>query len=36
MIFNCAVTAKSFKSEDWIKIFNLLHEDLDLNFFKFR
>jgi len=32
MIFNCAVTAKSFKSEYWIKIFNLLHEDLDLNF----
>jgi len=31
MIFNCGVTAKSFKSEYWIKIFNLLHEDLDLH-----
>ncbi|KKN29819.1 hypothetical protein LCGC14_0840240 [marine sediment metagenome] len=31
MIFNCAVTAKSFKSEYWIQIFNLLHEDLDLD-----
>jgi len=31
MIFNCGVTAKSFKSEYWIKIFNLLHEDLDLD-----
>lgn len=30
MIFNCGVTAKSFKSEYWMKIFNLLHEDLDL------
>ncbi|NVM36612.1 MAG: hypothetical protein HWN81_13535 [Candidatus Lokiarchaeota archaeon] len=31
MIFNCAVTVKSFKSEYWIKMFNLLHEDLDLD-----
>ncbi len=31
MIFNCAVTAKSFKSEYWIQICNLLHEDLDLD-----
>ena len=30
MIFNCGVTAKSFNSEYWVKIFNLLHEDLDL------
>lgn len=30
MIFNCGVTAKSFESEYWMKIFNLLHEDLDL------
>ena len=34
MIFNCGVTAKSFKSEYWIKIFNLLHEDLDLQLLK--
>jgi len=30
MIFNCGVTAKSFKSEYWMKNFKLLHEDLDL------
>ena len=30
MIFNCGVIAKSFNSEYWVKIFNLLHEDLYL------
>ena len=31
MIFNCGVTVKSFESEYWMKIFNIFHEDLDLD-----